>query len=263
MQHRINKLTVLALVALSLSFAAALVPARVTTAASTKCTAQKFSTKSNNEVCVGYIQRMLNLNDGSTLAVDNDFGSHTKAEVMFYQKLQKQTKKDMEVDGIVGPQTWGQLCAAQDKYRSLAVNAGCTMNAGTTSSSTTKKSAITLTSLTEQRDANHGCDAYTYRQGSKSTCVKYIQQMLNTLKPQPLLAVDGVYGPKTSATVKAWQQAFKVNGDAAGVLGSKTWDSLCFWDGHLPNPSSGSASDVSDSIFNAWTAAAKKAGCNL
>ena len=260
MQQRvIKKLSVLAVLIISLCLTAVATPLQQASAAGTKCTARQFSTKSKADVCTGYIQRMLNINDGSVLAIDNNFGSKTKAEVKFYQ-----TSQGIDHDGIVGPITWGKLCAQQAKYKSIALNAGCEMTATNTATSKNKTVVMKPVSLSKQRDANSGCDASAYRQGSKGACVKYIQQLFNTLGgSQKVLDDDGIYGPKTADVVTQWQKAFKLKGVTAGTLDSKTWDSLCFWDGNIPNAAKGASTNASQTVMNHWTAAAKKAGCNL
>lgn len=54
--------------------------------------------------CVGVLQEALNVELGSSLDVDWDFGSRTEAAVRRFQ-----TRYGLDVDGVVGPQTWGQL----------------------------------------------------------------------------------------------------------------------------------------------------------
>jgi peptidoglycan hydrolase-like protein with peptidoglycan-binding domain len=257
MQHSgINKLSVLAILIISLCLTAIVAPVQQASAAGTKCVSRQFSTKSKNDICVNYIQRMLNINDGSALAIDGSFGPKTKAEVKVYQKAQS-----IAADGIVGPNTWGKLCAQQAKYKAFAVNAGCAVTTSSTTTTAAKKTVIKPISLSNQRDANHGCDAYTYRQGAKGDCVKAIQRLFNSANAQ--LDVDGIYGPKTAAIVKAWQTALKVKGDTSGVMGTNTWDSVCFWDGHVPSNGKYVSYDVPDKTMAAWTDAARKAGCNL
>ena len=49
------------------------------------------------------LQRLLNGN-GAKLAVDGDFGSKTLSAVKTLQK-----KKNIDIDGVVGKDTWGAL----------------------------------------------------------------------------------------------------------------------------------------------------------
>lgn len=97
------------------------------------CVKHEFGTKVNsNNICVEYIQNMLNIANGAKLQRDGDFGPKTYAAVKAWQT--KQSPK-IQVDGIVGVQTWGTLCANKnDKikdpnllaaYILTAHNAGC------------------------------------------------------------------------------------------------------------------------------------------
>ena len=68
---------------------------------------------SNNATQVMTIQRLLNAmgykgKDGKALAVDGDFGVNTDYAVRAYQK-----KKNVAVDGVVGPVTWKLLTGAK------------------------------------------------------------------------------------------------------------------------------------------------------
>ncbi|MFI6765579.1 peptidoglycan-binding protein [Streptomyces sp. NPDC050355] len=53
------------------------------------------------------IQCLINLwNGGSPLAVDGDFGPRTESWVVYFQDV-----RGLQVDGVVGPQTWNSLRA--------------------------------------------------------------------------------------------------------------------------------------------------------
>lgn len=54
--------------------------------------------------------------------------------------------------------------------------------------------------------------------------VTWVQRRLNVWHSSPAVQVDGSYGPKTAAGVKAFQKAHKL--DADGVVGGKTWTAL-------------------------------------
>ena len=60
------------------------------------------------------------------------------------------------------------------------------------------------------------------RQGSQGQSVKTLQQLL-TAAGYPL-TVDGIFGPRTEAAVKKFQQANRLTVD--GIVGPKTWSSL-------------------------------------
>jgi peptidoglycan hydrolase-like protein with peptidoglycan-binding domain len=85
-------------------------------AAATGCVTEEFGTWDENtyERCVRDEQILLNdlhyslvdgMNDVPLLTVDGYYGAHTYSTVRFFQ-----TRIDIHVDGITGPQTWGALC---------------------------------------------------------------------------------------------------------------------------------------------------------
>ena len=63
------------------------------------------------------------------------------------------------------------------------------------------------------------------RIGSTGNDVRDIQQLLNfTLPLQPMLVVDGIFGPKTNQRVVAFQQRSGLMAD--GIVGPMTGNSL-------------------------------------
>ena len=60
------------------------------------------------------------------------------------------------------------------------------------------------------------------KRGSKGKDVEFLQERLNSLGYD--LAVDGVYGPKTEAAVRAFQKDNKIDSD--GVVGNDTWSAI-------------------------------------
>jgi peptidoglycan hydrolase-like protein with peptidoglycan-binding domain len=71
----------------------------------------------------------------------------------------------------------------------------------------------------------------TVRQGSTGPAVRAVQDQINfrNNKNGRTLVVDGVFGPKTAAAVKAFQHAISVEipGFAVdGVVGTQTWQAL-------------------------------------
>lgn len=63
------------------------------------------------------------------------------------------------------------------------------------------------------------------RIGSTGSDVRDVQQLLNfTLPLQPLLAVDGIFGPKTNQRVIAYQKQFGLMAD--GIVGPMTGKTL-------------------------------------
>lgn len=73
------------------------------------------------------------------------------------------------------------------------------------------------------------CVDYNYSQGGYSSCVGYIQQLLNwhlyRNSGSNLLVVDNSFGPKTKAAVVSFQQLFRLTAD--GIVGPQTWRVLC------------------------------------
>jgi peptidoglycan hydrolase-like protein with peptidoglycan-binding domain len=119
------------IIAVFLLVGAATVAVPQHTEAATPCTQRTFSTRQNpGSTCVGHIQFLVNLSNGSGLVPDNSFGPLTKAAIKNWQ-----AKKQIKSDGIVGKQTWATLCkhkmntqAAQDIYNQIAVRAGCSLS---------------------------------------------------------------------------------------------------------------------------------------
>jgi peptidoglycan hydrolase-like protein with peptidoglycan-binding domain len=63
------------------------------------------------------------------------------------------------------------------------------------------------------------------RTGSTGENVRQLQEVLNFLvKPQPLLKVDGIFGPKTQASVVQFQELAKLSAD--GIVGPLTSKAL-------------------------------------
>lgn len=83
-----------------------------------------------------------------------------------------------------------------------------------------------------QTNAASGCVTGTYRQGSRGDCVRYIQSILtyNTQSGRcgsvnTATGIDGAFGPKTLAAVKALQGEYCLVKD--GIVGPNTWRTLC------------------------------------
>ena len=74
----------------------------------------------------------------------------------------------------------------------------------------------------------------TVRQGSRGEPVKMLQQLLNTVGINAGTP-DGVFGPKTTAAVKAFQKARGLTAD--GIVGPGTWRALGVGGAAAPAPS--------------------------
>ena len=77
-----------------------------------------------------------------------------------------------------------------------------------------------MRSLSEAPAAAH----VALKRGSRSSAVTELQQKLNAAGAEPALKVDGDFGGKTEAAVKAFQSAHGI--DDSGVMDDATWGAL-------------------------------------
>ncbi len=133
---------------------------------------------------VAQLQSTLNALGYSTGGVDGKFGPATAAAVRAFQSAYGLTP-----DGIVGPRTWDAL---------------------------EKASAPTP-------PAPPSTQRPTLREGDKGAYVTQLQQLLKEVGYYAGV-VDGVFGPATTAAVKAFQKAAGLTQD--GVVGPRTWAAL-------------------------------------
>jgi len=150
-------------------------------ASTTYSTIKKGSTGDDVKVA----QTLLNAK-GASLVVDGDFGTLTDTATRAFQ-----TANGLDVDGIIGPNTWAAL-----------------QSSGSQSIATASAPTVTRTMI---------------QKGSKGDDVTYLQTTLNA-KGYSCGTVDGVFGVKTDAAVRAFQRD---NGlDVDGIVGPKTWAKL-------------------------------------
>ncbi len=86
-------------------------------------------------------------------------------------------------------------------------------------------SGLALTVNVSEANAAAKCINKTFKQGSKDTCIKYMQQIVNASHITSHVPVDGVFGPSAKRAVVKFQKAKKLTAD--GVIGKGTWDALC------------------------------------
>lgn len=123
---------------------------------------------------------------------DGDFGTATLSAVKLFQQA-----NGLEVDGVVGAKTWAALNGS---------------------------SAVKYTTGTTSTSSSTDVSAYPIvRYGSKNSYVKTLQKMLND-KGYNCGTVDGQFGQKTLAAVKAFQKNNGLTVD--GVVGRMTWAAL-------------------------------------
>lgn len=115
--------------------------------------------------------------------IDGDFGPRTRAAVVAFQR-----DRGLEVDGVVGPQTWGALSGAAPAPAPVS-------------------------------DVGQP----TLSQGARGPAVSALQQRLAAAGFDPG-GVDGDFGPKTKSAVIRFQSASGLTVD--GVVGPQTWGAL-------------------------------------
>jgi peptidoglycan hydrolase-like protein with peptidoglycan-binding domain len=134
---------------------------------------------------VSYLQQKL-VDAGHSVSVDGIFGYYTETAVIQFQQ-----SNGLTADGVVGAQTWAAL-----------EGGGGSQPAPTPTPS--------------------GSSRPTLRQGARGPDVEYLQGRLDELGYN--LTVDGIFGPMTASSVRAFQQANGLSVD--GVVGPDTWAAL-------------------------------------
>lgn len=157
-------------------------------AISSSCAAKTLRIGDRN-TCVKQLQKMLEAKGYplNKYGADGIFGKNTQKAVVNYQK-----KNNLDVDGVVGSQTWGHF-----RIGNSTVGTG----------------------------SNSSCSTKTIRQGSKGTCVKNAQKLL--LKNGEWLGsygADGSFGSNTTRAVKHYQARYNLVAD--GIVGPNTWKKL-------------------------------------
>lgn len=110
-----------------------------------------------------------------------------------------------------------------------------------------------------------GCTAYTYEIGDYSSCVGYIQRILNAESHSGTyygyfggyqLDVDNSFGSNTEVNVTRFQSFWHLTAD--GIVGPDTWNKLCFNGGYYGNHDSTAPAHRQDQWWAAYDA-----GCNV
>ena len=138
-----------------------------------------------------------------TLNVDGNFGTSTEAVVKKFQKQFNLTQ-----DGVVGRSTWYKI-----SYIYVAV-----------------KKLAQLTSEGEMPSGDLVTGTWPgtlLRRGSRGDDVERVQFWLSELSEYtdiPNLAVDGIFGAGTEASVRAFQRLYGLTVD--GIVGQSTWNAI-------------------------------------
>jgi peptidoglycan hydrolase-like protein with peptidoglycan-binding domain len=138
------------------------------------------------------LQTLLTAHDASPGAIDGDFGPKTQRAVERFQRQQR-----LDVDGVVGPATWGAL------ERSGGGGAPATGGGG--AAQPVKASAGLV------------------RLGCNGAQVELLQRKLEA-NGYDVGAVDGDFGPATLKAAKAFQRKRGLEDD--GIVGKLTWQAL-------------------------------------
>ena len=135
--------------------------------------------------------------------------SYTHLDVYKRQVKKFQKQFSLTADGVVGRATWYKISYIYASVKKLAE----------------------LTSEGEEPSGQPSSGTYpgaALREGSTGASVRQIQFWLSTVSGYvasvPDVAVDGVVGPSTTASVKAYQKHVGLVDD--GVVGRATWDRL-------------------------------------
>jgi peptidoglycan hydrolase-like protein with peptidoglycan-binding domain len=126
------------------------------------------------------------------ITADGGFGPQTEAAVKAFQ-----ARRGLPATGIVAASTWAAL------MRPAITTAGMSRSTPAPRPAPTPYTALLSTTL---------------RPGAKGTAVKALQRALGGI------AVDGTYGPKTVAAVKAFQKAHGLA--VTGVTDTRVWQAL-------------------------------------
>lgn len=78
---------------------------QVSAASSARCVSKTYRQTTKKNTCVYNMQRLLQRGDATNLDTDGYFGPKTEQAVRNFQD-----DKDIKIDGIVGPETWRELC---------------------------------------------------------------------------------------------------------------------------------------------------------
>ena len=153
------------------------------------------------------LQQLLVAHGYSNVVPDGKFGPVTLAAVLAFQGSQS---PNLKVDGIVGPATWAALQGGSPAPVPIMTSPAPTM----TASSPPIVSPATGNVVPAVAPSGHP----TVHQGASGPIVQQIQAAVGATP------VDGKFGPRTAAKVKAFQAAHGLAAD--GIVGPQTWNAI-------------------------------------
>jgi peptidoglycan hydrolase-like protein with peptidoglycan-binding domain len=142
------------------------------------------------------------------VTADGQFGPRTDGAVRAFQ-----SRKRLPVTGVVSALTWKALMGQPTQVTSTPSRGASTPRTPVTAKPASKAIArpATATAYTSVKST-------VLRQGSSGNAVRVLQRALGGL------AVDGAYGPRTTAAVTAFQKAHHL--PATGVADARVWKAL-------------------------------------
>lgn len=94
-----------AILSLTLSVSALAASPQASAASSTRCVSKVYRQTTKKNTCIYNMQRLLQRAGATDLDTDSYFGVKTERAVRAFQD-----RENIKVDGIVGPETWQELC---------------------------------------------------------------------------------------------------------------------------------------------------------
>lgn len=107
-KNKLLKYSASAVAILALTFSVTglvVLESQVSAASSTRCVSKTYRQTTKKNTCVYNMQRLLQRADATNLHTDGYFGAKTERAVRDFQD-----RENIKVDGIVGPETWQELC---------------------------------------------------------------------------------------------------------------------------------------------------------